>query len=142
METAWHTLTVEEGLSRLDSQPQGLTAPEAQERLARFGPNALKEQKRQSPIILFLEQFKSFLIIILLFAVVASAILGDTLEAALILVIVVFAAGLGFAQEYRAERAIEALARMAAPSATVIRDGKEQEIDAQKLVPGDVLVLL
>ena len=142
MDYAWHTLTVEEGLSRLDTQLQGLTTIEAQERLARLGPNALQAKKRQPPVILFLEQFKSFLIIILLFAVVASAILGNTLEAALILVIVVFAAGLGFAQEYRAERAIEALARMAAPSATVIRDGKEQEIDAQKLVPGDVLVLL
>jgi len=74
--------------------------------------------------------------------VVVSAILGDTLEAALILIIVIFAAGLGFIQEYRAERAIEALARMAAPSATVLRDGREQEIDAQELVPGDVVVLL
>ncbi|HJW88347.1 MAG TPA: HAD-IC family P-type ATPase, partial [Dehalococcoidia bacterium] len=137
----WHTLGPEEALQALESGPQGLSPEEAQSRLLKFGPNLLREEKRASPFVLFLEQFKNFLIIILLVAVVLSFFLGETWDAALILVIVLFAAGLGFVQEYRAERALEALKRMAAPTASVLRQGEEKEIPASELVPGDIVVL-
>ncbi|HLE02056.1 MAG TPA: HAD-IC family P-type ATPase, partial [Dehalococcoidia bacterium] len=137
----WHTLGPEEALQALESGPQGLSHEEARSRLLKFGPNLLREEKRASPFMLFLEQFKNFLIIILLVAVVISFFLGETWDAALIFVIVLFAAGLGFVQEYRAERALEALKRMAAPTASVLRQGEEKEIPASELVPGDMVVL-
>ncbi|MBU2008994.1 MAG: cation-translocating P-type ATPase [Chloroflexi bacterium] len=137
----WHTLAPEETFQALETGPQGLSPEEARSRLLKFGPNLLREEKRASPFMLFLEQFKNFLIIILLVAVVLSFFLGETWDAALILVIVLFAAGLGFVQEYRAERALEALKRMAAPTASVLRRGEEKEIPASELVPGDIVVL-
>ena len=99
------------------------------------------EKEKSSPWAIFLEQFKNFLIIILLVAIVLSAVLGEVADAIVIAVIVIFAAGLGFIQEYRAERAMEALKKMAAPLASVIRDGKETEIPARELVPGDIILL-
>ena len=137
----WHTLGPDEALKALESGPQGLSPEEARSRLLKFGPNLLREEKKKSPFVLFLEQFKSFLIIILLVAVVISAFLGETWDAVLIGAIVFFAAGLGFVQEYRAERALEALKRMAAPTASVLRDGEEKEIPASELVPGDIVDL-
>ncbi|MGH9390341.1 MAG: cation-translocating P-type ATPase, partial [Vicinamibacteria bacterium] len=97
--------------------------------------------KRISPWSLLLEQFKNVLIVILLVATALSAFLGHGLEAVAIAVIVLFAVLLGFIQEYRAERAIDALREMAAPTATVLRDGEENEIPARELVPGDVVLL-
>jgi Ca2+-transporting ATPase len=94
-----------------------------------------------APWQILLAQFKNVLILILLVAVGLSAVLGHATEAAVISVIVVFAAVLGFVQEYRAERAIEALRQMAAPNATVVRDGKEDDVPARELVPGDVVLL-
>jgi Ca2+-transporting ATPase len=90
---------------------------------------------------LLLEQFKNILIVILLVAVGLSVVLGEGIEALVIAVIVLFAVLLGFVQEYRAERAIEALRQMAAPTATVLRDDEEQDIAARDLVPGDVILL-
>jgi Ca2+-transporting ATPase len=137
----WHNLGSDEALQRLTSRRSGLTEVEAKERLARFGPNELRNAKKISPWKLFLEQFKSILIIILLFAVVLSAVIGEPIDAVIIAVIVLFACGLGFIQEYRAERAMEALKKMAAPTASVLRDGNEEEIPARELVPGDVIVI-
>jgi Ca2+-transporting ATPase len=101
----------------------------------------LAAARRISPWALLLEQFKNVLIIILLIATVLSAFLGHGVEAVAIAVIVLFAVVLGFVQEYRAERAIEALRQMAAPTATVFRDDDEIEIPARDLVPGDVILL-
>jgi len=137
----WHTLPVEDVFSLLQSDPAGLTSTEAAQRLAQYGPNELQETRRISPWAILLEQFKNILIIILLIAVGLSAILGHGVEAIVITVIVLFAVGLSFIQEYRAERAIEALRQMAAPTATVLRDGDEVELPARDLVPGDVLLL-
>jgi len=137
----WHTLPVEEVFSLLQSNPAGLTSAEAARRLAQYGPNELQETRRISPWAILLEQFKNILIIILLIAVGLSAILGHGVEAIAITVIVLFAVGLGFIQEYRAERAIEALRQMAAPTATVLRDGDDVELPARNLVPGDVILL-
>ena len=118
-----------------------MTVPEAQHRLAVSGPNELQAADRISPWAILLEQFQNVLIIILLVATVLSAFLGHGVEAIAIAVIVLFAVVLGFVQEFRAERAIEALRRMAAPTATVLRDGQELEVPARDLVPGDVILL-
>ncbi len=139
--TLWHTKTIKESFERLKSTPRGLTAAEAARRLDDFGPNELQAAGRVSPWTILLEQFKNVLIIILLFATALSAFLGHGIEAVAIAVIVLFAVILGFVQEYRAERAIEALREMAAPAATVIREGRERRIPARELVPGDLILL-
>jgi len=137
----WYNLKPAEVMASLNSSPYGLSQEEAQRRLAKFGPNELREKDKISAWAIFLEQFKSALIIILFVAVALSAILGEVVDAILIAVIVFFACGLGFIQEYRAERAMEALKKMAAPTASVLRDGKETEIAARELVPGDIILL-
>jgi P-type Ca2+ transporter type 2C len=139
--THWHTLTVEESFERLGSGSSGLSSDEAARRLAEFGPNELQAQGRISPWSILLEQFKNVLIIILLLATALSAFLGHGVEAIAITAIVLFAVILGFIQEFRAERAIEALHEMAAPVATVIRDGRDKRVPARDLVPGDLVVL-
>ncbi len=139
--TAWHTLPVQAAFGELGSTPGGLDSAEAARRLAEHGPNELQAAHRISPLTLLVEQFKNILIVILLIATALSAFLGHGVEAVAIAVIVLFAVFLGFVQEYRAERAIEALRRMAAPTATVLRDGGEVELPARDLVPGDVVRL-
>jgi Ca2+-transporting ATPase len=119
----------------------GLSASEAAERLRKYGPNELLAAHRVSPWALLLDQFKNVLIIILLVATVLSACVGHGVEAIAIAVIVLFAVLLGFVQEYRAERAIEALRQMAAPMASVIRNGRETDVPAIELVPGDIILL-
>jgi Ca2+-transporting ATPase len=137
----WHSMEAEAVLAQLDTSPSGLTEEEVRKRLEQYGPNELTEGQRVSPLKIFLDQFKSFIIVILLVAVGLSAILGESIDAIVIGAIVLFASGLGFIQEYRAERAMEALKRMAAPTATVMRGGEELEIDAREVVPGDIIVL-
>jgi Ca2+-transporting ATPase len=138
---SWHNLETPEVLASLNSERDGLSQEEAQRRLTQFGPNELTGRERISPWAIFFEQFKNFLIIILLVAVALSAIMGEVADAIVIFAIVLFAAGLGFIQEYRAERAMEALKRMASPTASVLRDGKEVEIPARELAPGDIILL-
>ena len=139
-DTPWHRLTVAEAAEKLNTTLLGLTTDEATRRLADVGPNELLASKAVSPWTILLEQFKNVLIIILLAATALSAFLGHGIEAIAITVIVLFAVVLGFWQEYRAERAIEALREMAAPVATVIRNGREQRLPARDLVPGDVIL--
>jgi len=128
-------------LSHLSSSPRGLTEVEAEHRLGLYGPNELEAADRVSPWTILLAQFKDVLIIILLIATVISSFLGHGVEAIAIAVIVLFAVLLGFIQEYRAGRAIEALRKMAAPIVMVIRGGQEIEIPARELVPGDLILL-
>jgi Ca2+-transporting ATPase len=138
----WYSLTAEETLDKLDVQSnRGLSVDEAEARLTEFGPNQLTETRGVSAWELLFDQFKNTLIIILLIAVGLSAVMGHHIEAIAIGVIVLFAVLLGFVQEYRAGRAIEALRKMAAPTATVLRGGEELEIPAQMLVPGDIILL-
>jgi len=139
--TQWHTLSTDEVLIQLHSTPEGLTKDEAVRRLAEHGLNELTAAHRVSPWKLLFEQFKNVLIIILLVAIVLSALLDHGVEAIAIGVIVLFSVILGFVQEYRAEKAIEALKQMAAPTATALRDGEETEVAAHNLVPGDVILL-
>ena len=137
----WHTLPVDAVMSHLHSAPEGLAEVEVERRFARYGPNELEAADRVSPWAVLLGQFKNVLIIILLIATAISAFVGHGVEAIAIAVIVLFAVVLGFVQEYRAERAIEALRRMAAPTVTVIRDGQEIRMPARELVPGDLILL-
>lgn len=140
-EQSWYRLGAEDVLRTLKSGRGGLNRVEARKRLEQYGANELVAKKGISPWALFLQQFKSFLIIILIIAVALSAILGEVVDAVIIGIIILFASGLGFVQEYRAERAMEALRRMAAPTASVRREGKEVEIPARELVPGDIIIL-
>ncbi|MFN8177520.1 MAG: cation-translocating P-type ATPase [bacterium] len=137
----FHTLTTAETLAAVRATSEGLTRAEAERRLAEYGPNLLDTGRRVSPWPILLSQFKNVLIIILLVATVLSAVLGHEIEAVAIAVIVAFAALLGFAQEFRAERSLDALRQMAAPTATVLRDGEEQDVPARDLVPGDIVLL-
>lgn len=120
---------------------RGLSETDADRRLVEHGPNELQAAHQVSPWRIFGEQFQNVLIVILLLATVLSAFLGHGIEAVAIAVIVLFAVLLGFVQEYRAERAIQTLRQMAAPLATVFRDGREMSIPARNLVPGDVIIL-
>ena len=138
----WHSHDITEVAAQLQTRLDvGLSEAEAQTRLAQHGPNELQAAQRISPWTILLEQFKNVLIVILLIAAALSFFLGHGVESIAIAVIVLFAVLLGFAQEYRAERAIEALREMAAPNATVVRDGEEVEVPARELVPGDVVQL-
>ncbi|MBE3124290.1 MAG: cation-translocating P-type ATPase [Acidobacteria bacterium] len=138
----WHSLDVSEALKALESDPhRGLSDDEVARRLAAHGPNELKKEDRVSPWTIFLGQFKNTLIIILLVATVLSAAVGEIFDAGLIFVIVVFCALLGFFQEYRAEKALEALKKMLSPTVRLIRNGKEQDVPSKDVVPGDILLL-
>ncbi len=141
MSKSWHSLDVEEALKELSTNEKGLSTAEAQNRLATYGPNELKKEKGKSPIKLFLGQFANVLMVILLVATGLSIVVGETVDAIIILVIVVASAVLGFTQEFRSEKAVEALKKMTAPTAIVIRDGKENKIQATELIPGDIILL-
>ena len=141
-ERAWHSIEAPEVLKELNTDPRhGLTEDEAKRRLETYGYNELKKEEGVSPLTLFFNQFKNILILILLIAIVLSALVGEVVDAAIIGVIVVFCAVLGFIQEYRAERALEALKKMLTPTITVLRGGKEEKVPSKELVPGDILLL-
>jgi P-type Ca2+ transporter type 2C len=138
----WYSLTVLETLAELETDGNaGLSGKTVAERLSTYGPNQLQASRPVSPISVFAGQFKNVLILILIIAIALSAFLGHAVEAAAISVIVLFAILLGFIQEYRAERAMEALKRMGAPTARVIRSGREQVIPADEVVPGDLILI-
>ncbi len=123
------------------SSQKGLSEGEAQSRLEKYGRNAIVSKKKISPIILFLNQFRSFIIYILIGATAVSALIGEYIDSIVILVILLFNAVLGFIQEYKAEKSIEALKKMASLKAKAIRDNREVEVDATELVPGDIIML-
>lgn len=137
----WHTLKVNEVLQTLKTGCNGLSKEEAEHRLAKFGRNELEEKGGISPLILLLKQFTSFLEILLIAAAAVSLIMGDYVQAIVIVAVIILAGVLGFIQEYRAEKAMEALKKMAAPITSVIRDNEEQEIPTSEVVMGDVIIL-
>ena len=139
---AWYGCDPAEAAARLKtSLADGLTTEEASRRLTEVGFNELEAAHRIHPLRLLIDQLRNVLILILLVAVALSAVLGHATEAIVITIIVLFAVLLGFVQEYKAERAIEALRAMAAPTATVLRDGQAVEVPTRELVPGDVMLL-
>jgi len=137
----FHTLSVDRALEVLRSGAQGLSDTEAKARLAEHGPNRLQEQKKQSLLLLFAQQFTDLLIVILAIAAVISGLLGEWVDAIAIIAILVLNGVIGFVQEYKAEKALEALKKMTAPMARVIRGGAEANIDARDLVPGDIVLI-
>jgi Ca2+-transporting ATPase len=137
----FHTMTPEQVLEALGTGTAGLDLGAAQARLDQYGPNELAAGKKISVWSILLRQFTNLLIVILLAATAISLFLGESLDAYVILAIVLACVGLGFFQEYRAEQAAAALQKLAAPVATVVREGQEQSIPAREVVPGDVLVL-
>src|SRR5512135_3256416 len=138
----WHSQSIEKVVSELDTEiAQGLTAENAASRLERVGPNELHEKPSVPFWKLVLAQLNSFVVILLIVASIISALLGDYVEAAAIMAIVVLNAVLGVVQESRAEAALAALKKMAAPEADASRDGHRQKLPGRELVPGDVVLL-
>jgi Ca2+-transporting ATPase len=137
----WHALKAEDVLKHLEVQDRGITTEEAKKRLEHYGPNQLKEAPRPTFLQMLWEQLNNFVVILLIIASVISALLGDYVEAAAIMAIVVLNSVLGIVQEQRAEEALSALKKLAAPDAQVIRDGSRKSIPAYELVPGDIVYL-
>ncbi|MCK4335322.1 MAG: calcium-translocating P-type ATPase, SERCA-type [Candidatus Aenigmarchaeota archaeon] len=137
----WHELEAKDTLKRLRSSENGLGEEEAESRLRKFGYNELRKEKGISRIEIFVSQFKSFLILILIAATIFSALVGEVIDAIAIIVIVILNAIFGFVQEYKAEKTIDALKKLTSPEAVVIRKGKERRIASKLLVPGDIVLL-
>ncbi len=139
----WHTKTCDETIKELKSDPsKGLTTEEAEKRLQVYGFNELKEKGKKKPIMIFLSQFNDFMIWILIAAAfISGVIVREIADAIVILIILIINALMGFIQEYRAEKAMEALKELATPTALVIRNGQEIKINSKFLVPGDIIKL-
>jgi Ca2+-transporting ATPase len=144
---AWHAMSEEEVLETLKTSRNGLSSEEAKRRLLEYGPNKLVEKGGVNPLKIFLNQFRDVFVIMLIVAIIISVIIaiikpeegyGDALT---IGAIVILNAVIGFVQEYRSEKAIEAMRKLTAPKATVLRDGRPVIIPAEEVVPGDVLLL-
>jgi Ca2+-transporting ATPase len=137
---AWHALEVDELSRALHSDTErGLTQTEAGRRLGEYGPNELPQAPPASPLKLLLEQFSSLIVWVLIGAAIVSGLLQEWVDAAAIVAIVILNAILGFVQEFRAERSLEALKQMVVVTARVIRDGALVELPAGELVPGDLI---
>lgn len=144
----WHSSSVEEVSKKLKTNINiGLSEEEAQKRFERYGPNNLKEKKKESIFVKFIKQFNDFMIITLIIAAIISAVVSklngeaDYIDSIIIVAIVIFNAIMGLVQEQKAEKSLEALKKMSAPNAKVIRNGRVQEIDATLVVPGDIVIL-
>jgi Ca2+-transporting ATPase len=138
---AWHALSPEDVLRHLEVQEDGLTDEQAARRLAQYGPNQLQEAPRPTFWHMLWDQLNNFVVILLIVASIVSALLGDYVEAGAIMAIVVLNAVLGIVQEQRAEEALAALKRLAAPDAQVIRNGSRKVVPARDVVPGDIVFL-
>ena len=138
----WHQMEVAEVLQQLNTDPtRGLSAEEASRRLAANGPNELPEQGAKSPWAILWEQLTSVMVVILIVAGIISVVMGDYKDAVVIIAVVLLNSLLGFSQEYRAERAMAALKKLAVPTVRVRRDGRAVEISARELVRGDIVLL-
>ncbi len=144
----WHSSSVEEIAKNLKTNINiGLPDDEAQKRFERYGPNNLKEKKKESIFVKFIKQFNDFMIITLIIAAIISAVVSklngeaDYIDSIIIVAIVIFNAIMGLVQEQKAEKSLEALKKMSAPNAKVRRNGRVQEIDAAMVVPGDIVIL-
>jgi P-type Ca2+ transporter type 2C len=137
----WHTLSSKEVLQQLGIAEQGLSVIEAAQRLERYGPNQLTEAARPGFLVILWNQLNNFVVILLMVASLVSILLGETVEAVAIMAIVVLNAILGIVQEQRAEQALAALKKLAAPEAHVLRDGQRISVPSQELVPGDIVYL-
>ncbi len=139
--TSWHQHSAEEVYSRLGSVRAGLSSPEVARRREHHGLNVLQVAPPRSPLSILVAQFADFMVLVLIGAAIISGLIGELTDTLVIAAIVVLNAVLGFSQEYRAERAMAALKAMAAPSATVMRDGARVTIATSQIVPGDVVLV-
>ena len=137
----WHQKDIQVTLDDLGSSREGLSSEEAARRLEEYGRNELKEKQQRTLFMMILDQFKDFMILVLLAAAVISGVIGEVTDTIAIIVIVVLNAIIGFVQEFRAEKAMKALKKMAAPTATVIRDGMPLNIPGAEIVPGELVIL-
>lgn len=138
---AWQTLSAAAASARLKVHPDtGLSPQEAAHRLARHGPNAIREKPPRPLWRMFVDQFSDFMIVILIAAAVVSGLVGDLKDTLAIVVIVLLNAVIGFVQEVRAQRAMASLRQMAATGALVLRGGQRMQIPAAELVPGDMVL--
>ena len=156
MSPEWHAMETEELMRALEATEKGLSEEEAKRRLLEFGPNELVERKRVTPFQIFLGQFKDVFVIMLLIAIVISLMVAwykttiapgaegsvdEYVDAITIGAIVVLNAVVGFVQEYRSEKAMEAMKKLTAPKARLLREGKEAIVPAREVVPGDIVLL-
>lgn len=141
MEIIWHTITAEETLQQTGSSMQGLNDNAVQQKLEEFGKNELQTKKKVHPVLLFFRQFFEVMILVLVVAAVISAFIGEVSDTFVIIVIIILNAVVGFIQEYRAEKAMDALRKMAAPVSTLIRNGNTIQLPSIELLPGDIVLL-
>ncbi len=137
----YYNLSISDAIKSIDTSQKGLSEEEARQRLKKHGINELKQREKISPLQILIRQFTSCIVFILLAALIISLIIGERLDAIVISTIVVLNGVFGFIQEFKAEKAIEALKKLTALKAKVIRNGKETEIDSRELVPGDIILL-
>ncbi|HET9431675.1 MAG TPA: HAD-IC family P-type ATPase, partial [Chitinophagaceae bacterium] len=137
----WHKTPANEVIKELESDQKGLTESIARQRLSQYGRNELETKKKISPLFIFFRQFKSVMILVLVVAAIIAGFVGDLPDTIVIVVIIILNAVAGFLQEYRAEKAMDALQKMAVPNVVVIREGKNQEVPTPELVPGDIVLL-
>ncbi len=133
--------SIEAVLAELETPPDGLEPAEADRRLQQYGPNVLETRTVINPLLIFLNQFKSFIIYILLFAVVFSLLIGEFVDSIIILIILLVNAIIGFYQELSAHKSLEALKKISTVQTTVVRCGRRKVVDASELVPGDIVQL-
>lgn len=138
---AWYQLNVDEIFKSLNATEEGLTNEEADTRLQQYGPNRLAEEEKVSRLKILIHQFTSPLIFILLIAAIVTAFLEEYIDTGVILAVVLLNAVIGYIQEFKAEESVRALKKMVVPKARVLRDGKEKEIQSERLVPGDIVLL-
>ncbi|HII15145.1 MAG TPA: HAD-IC family P-type ATPase, partial [Nanoarchaeota archaeon] len=137
----WHASSTDNVLKELKAQKEGLTKDEAAFRLIKYGLNEIQEKDGVSKLRIFISQFRSPLVWILLAALIISVIAKESIDAIVIGVVLLLNSILGFAQEYKAEKAIASLRKMEAEKAEVIRNNEKRMIDAKELVPGDIIVI-
>jgi len=137
----WHLLDRQAVIEELDTSESGISSSEADRRIDQYGPNELIEKKRKSMAAMMLDQFKDFMILVLIAAALVSGFIGELADTIAIVIIVLLNGVLGFVQEYRAEKAMEALQKMSSPSVKVVRNGREESVDIARIVPGDLVIL-
>ncbi|MBN8787177.1 MAG: HAD-IC family P-type ATPase, partial [Terrimonas sp.] len=137
----WHSISPEEALKVARTSIEGLNDTDAKARLEEYGYNELIAKKKTPAIIFFMRQFKDVMILVLVAAAIISAVIGELTDTIVIIVIIFINAIIGFIQEYRAEQAMRALKKMAAQTAIVVRHNATQEIKAEELVPGDIVLI-
>ena len=139
--TKWHSLTAQQVLDNLHSRLDGLIESEAKDRLEKYGLNQIEKEKQRSPFFIFIRQLKDPMVLILFVATFISFVLGEIIDGIIIVAILIMTTIIGFIQEFRSEKAIDALMKMTATTCRVLRDNKEKIMETKYLVPGDIIVL-